>query len=172
MAAAEADWRANARDEWEEIDFWHWPRGYYRSAWIVAGSIRCNPLEVFDAPTPVARAVNAMLTRQCVIFTIVMTRHTPNLQNPVERLLAWFSASAHNHGQGITDMIEGLASVDWGFARLPPPCGTPARPHVGAQHSATCPRRCRTNRRRASDNMGQANHDSSSRLNDCDSEER
>ena len=70
---------------------------------------------MLDAPALVTWVVNAMLTRQCVIFVIVMTRRTPNLQDPVEPLLAWFSASAHNHGQGITDMIEGLASVDWGL---------------------------------------------------------
>ena len=90
MAAADAEWQANARDQWGAIDFWHWPRGYYRSAWVVAGGIRWNPLEVLNAPTPVARAVNALLTRQCVIFTIVMTRHTPDPQDAVEPLLAWF----------------------------------------------------------------------------------
>ena len=70
---------------------------------------------MLDAPTPVARAVNALLTRQCVIFTIVMTRHTPDPQDAVEPLLAWFSAAAHDHHQDIADMIEGLASVDWGL---------------------------------------------------------
>ena len=68
---------------------------------------------MLDAPTPVAWAVNALLTRQCVIFIIVMTRHTPDPQGPVEPLLAWFSAAAHEHQRGIVDMIEGLASPDW-----------------------------------------------------------
>ena len=98
-----------------EIDFWHWPRGYYRSAWVVAGGIRWNPLEALDTPTPAARAVNALLTQQCVIFTIVMTRHTPDPQDPVEPLLAWFSTAAHDYQREIADMIEGLGSVDWGL---------------------------------------------------------
>ncbi len=70
---------------------------------------------MFDAPTPAAHAVNVVLTRQCVIFTIVMTRHTPDPQDAVEPLLAWFSAAAHEHQWDIADMIEGLASVDWGL---------------------------------------------------------
>ena len=115
MAAAEAEWQANARDEWGEIDLWRWPRGYYRSAWVIAGSIRWNPLEVLDTPTLTARAVNALLIRQCVIFTIVMTRHTPDPQDAAEPLLAWFSAAAHDHQRDIVDMIEGLAGVDWGL---------------------------------------------------------
>ena len=63
-----------------------------------------------------ARAVNARLTQQCVIFIIVMTRHTPNPRDQLEPLLAWFSVTAQEHQRDIADMIEGFASVDW---RLP-----------------------------------------------------
>ena len=52
---------------------------------------------MFDAPTPLARAVNALLTRHCVIFIIVMTWHTPDPQDQLEPLLAWFSATAQEH---------------------------------------------------------------------------
>ena len=38
MAAAECEWRDNAPDDWMMIDFWHWPRRFHRSAWVVAGS--------------------------------------------------------------------------------------------------------------------------------------
>ena len=39
MAAAEAEWQANARDEWGKIDFWHWPRSY-DAAFIVSLFVR------------------------------------------------------------------------------------------------------------------------------------
>ena len=67
---------------------------------------------MLDAPSPVARAVNALLTRQCVIFTIVMTWHTHDPQDTVEPLQAWFSAAAHDHQQDLVDMIEGFVSVE------------------------------------------------------------
>jgi hypothetical protein len=78
MTAAEIEWRANAPEDWTTVDFRRWPRGFHRSAWVVAGYIGWNPLDVLDKPTPAARAVNALLTRQCVTFTVVMTRHTPD----------------------------------------------------------------------------------------------
>ena len=113
MAAAETEWRANAPDDWTTIDFWHWPRGFHRSAWVIAGYIPWNPLDVLDEPTPAARAVNALLTRQCVTFTIVMTRHTSDPGDPVEPLLAWFNAAVDEHKHDIATMIEGLGAVDW-----------------------------------------------------------
>ncbi len=76
LSAADSEWRANAVADWTAINFRHWPRGFHRSAWVVAGYIGWNPLDVLDEPTPAARAVNVLLTRQCVIFTTVMTRHT------------------------------------------------------------------------------------------------
>ena len=115
MAAAEREWRDNAPDDWTMIDFWHWPRGFHRSAWVVAGSISLNPLDVLDEPTPAARAVNALLTQQCVIFTIVMTRHTPDPGDPVEPLLAWFNAAVQKHQHDIAGMVEALGDVDWGL---------------------------------------------------------
>lgn len=39
MTAAETEWRAYAPEDWTTINFWHWPRGFHRSAWVVAGSI-------------------------------------------------------------------------------------------------------------------------------------
>jgi hypothetical protein len=115
MAAADIEWRANAAEDWGTIDFWRWPRGFHRSAWVIAGYIGWNPLDVLDKPTPAARAVNALLTRQCVIFAIVMTRHTPDPGDPDEPLLAWFNASVDEHKHDIADMIEGVGDVDWGL---------------------------------------------------------
>lgn len=115
LTAAEAEWRACAADDWTAIDFWHWPWGFHRSAWVVAGCIRWNPLDVLDGPTPAARAVNVLLTRLCVPFTVVMTRHTPDPRDPVEPLLAWFNAAADEHQHGIAELIEGLADYDWGL---------------------------------------------------------
>jgi hypothetical protein len=113
MAAAEIEWRANASDDWTTINFRRWPRGFHRSAWVVAGYIGWNPLEVLDEPTPAARAVNALLTRLCVTFTVVMTRHTRDPCDPVEPLLAWFNAAVNEHKHDIASMIEGVGDVDW-----------------------------------------------------------
>ncbi len=115
LAAAESEWRAHAPEDWAEINFWRWPRGFHRSAWVIAGCIGWNPLEVLDATASAARGVNALLTRQCVVFTIVMTRHTPDPQDLDEPLLAWFNAAAQEYQRGIAEMIEGLASFDWGL---------------------------------------------------------
>jgi hypothetical protein len=77
IKAADNEWQANAPEDRTTIDFRRWPRGFHRSAWVVVGYIGWNPLDVRDAPTPAARAVNALLTRLCVTFSVVMTRHTP-----------------------------------------------------------------------------------------------
>jgi len=111
MMAAELEWRANAPEDWTAIDFWRWPRGFHRSAWVVAGYIAWNPLDALDKVTPVARAVNALLTRLCVTFTVVMTRHTPDPRDPEEPLLAWFNAAAREHQHDIAEMIEGLGDA-------------------------------------------------------------
>ena len=115
MRAADSEWRANAAADWTKIDFRHWPRGFHRSAWVVASYIGWNPLNVLDEETPPARAVNVLLTRQCVIFVIVMTRHTPDPGDPDEPLLAWFNAAVDDHKHDIADMIEGLGDADWGL---------------------------------------------------------
>jgi hypothetical protein len=115
MTAAEIEWRANAPEDWTTIDFRRWPRGFHRSAWVVAGYIGWNPLDVLDAPTPAARAVNALLTRLCVTFAVVMTRHTPDPGDRVEPLLAWFNAAVNEHKHDIAVMIEGLGDVEWGL---------------------------------------------------------
>ncbi len=60
-----------------------------------------------------ARAVNALLTRLCVTFTVVMTRHTPDPSDPDEPLLGWFNAAAHEHKHDIAEMIEGLGDAYW-----------------------------------------------------------
>ena len=80
---------------------------------MVAGYIGWNPLDILDKPTPAARAVNALLTRQCVTFAIGMTRHTPDPGDPAEPLLAWFNAAVGGHGHDIATMIEGVGDVDW-----------------------------------------------------------
>lgn len=115
LTAAEAEWRACAPEDWTTINFWHWPQGYHRSAWVVAGRISWNPLDVLNEPTPAARAVNTMLTRLCIPFTVVMTRHTPDPRDPVEPLLAWFDAAADEHQREIATLIEGLGDFDWGL---------------------------------------------------------
>lgn len=113
MAAAEVEWRACAPEDWTRINFWRWPRGFHRSAWVVAGYIGWNPLDALDKPTPAARAVNALLTRLCVRFIIVMTRHVPDPRDPAEPLLAWFNAAAHEHQHEIAEMVEGLGDAYW-----------------------------------------------------------
>jgi hypothetical protein len=115
MTAAEIEWRANAPEDWTTIDFRRWPRGFHRSAWVVAGYIGWNPLDVLDAPTPAARAVNALLTRLCVTFAVVMTRHTLDPGDHAEPLLAWFNAAVNEHKHDIAVMIEGLGDVEWGL---------------------------------------------------------
>ena len=115
MTAAETEWRAYAPEDWTMINFRHWLRGFHRSAWVIAGYISWNPLDVLDDPTPAARAVNALLTRLCVPFTVVMTRHTPDPCDPSEPLLAWFNAAVDGHKHDITSMIEGLGDFDWGL---------------------------------------------------------
>ncbi len=113
MAAADIEWRMNAHEDWTTINFWRWPRGFYRSAWVIAGYIGWNPLDALDKPTPAARAVNALLTRLCVTFTVVMTRHTPDPRDPDEPLLGWFNAAAREHQHDIAEMIEGLGDAYW-----------------------------------------------------------
>ena len=115
MTAAEIEWQENAPEDWTEIDFWRWPRGFHRSAWVIAGYIGWNPLDVLDVPPPAARAVNALLTRLCVIFAIVMTRHVPDPGDPDEPLLAWFNAAVDEYKHDIAEMIEGLGDIDWGL---------------------------------------------------------
>ena len=126
LTAADAEWRACASEDWTTINFWHWPYGYHRSAWVIAGCISWNPLDVLDEPTPAARAVNALLTRLCVPFTVMMTRHTPDPRDPVEPLLAWFDAAAGEHQREIATLIEGLADFDWGLPAIPPMGRAPA----------------------------------------------
>ena len=113
MTAAELEWRTYASEDWTEISFWRRPRGFHRSAWVIAGYIGWNPLDVLDKPTPAAHAVNALLTRLCVTFTFLMTRHIPDHRDPDEPSLAWFNATAREHQHGIAEMIEGLGDAYW-----------------------------------------------------------
>jgi hypothetical protein len=115
MTATEIEWRTYAPEDWTTIDFRRWPRGFHRSTWVVAGYIGWNPLDVLDAPTPAARAVNVLLTRLCVTFIVAMARHTPNPSDPVEPLLAWFNAVVNEHQHDIAAMIEGLGDAEWGL---------------------------------------------------------
>jgi len=113
LAAAEHEWRAHAPGDWTTIDFWRWPRGFHRSAWVIAGYIGWNPLDVLDQPPPAARAVNALLTRICLTFTIAMAKHTPDPGDPDEPLLAWFNAAMNEHKFDIARAIEGLGDAAW-----------------------------------------------------------
>jgi hypothetical protein len=113
MKAAEAEWRAHASEDWTTIDFRGWPRGFHRSAWVVAGYIGWNPLDVLDAPTPAARAVNVLLTRLCVAFIVIMARHTPDPGDPVEQLLARFNATVDDHKHDIANAIERFGDIGW-----------------------------------------------------------
>jgi hypothetical protein len=113
MAAAEIEWLTNASEDWETIDFQRWPRGFHRSAWVVAGYIGWNPLDVLDKATPAARAVNVLLTRLCVVFTVAMTRQTPDPDDPAEPLLAWFNATVNEHKHDIARTIESLGDIEW-----------------------------------------------------------
>jgi hypothetical protein len=116
MTATEIEWRAHASEDWTTIDFRRWPRGFHRSAWVVAGYIGWNPLDVLDAPPPAAaRAVNALLTRLCVTFIVVMAKHTPDPGDHVEPLLAWFNATMNEHKHDIAVTIEGLGDAAWGL---------------------------------------------------------
>jgi len=115
--AAQREWHDNAPADWTMIDFRRWPRGFHRSAWVIAGYIGCNPFDVLDyPPTPAARAVNAPLTRQCVVFAIAMTSHVPDPADSVEPLFAWFNAAAREYQDEIAGTIEALGDAEW---RLP-----------------------------------------------------
>ncbi len=115
--AAQREWHDNAPADWTMIDFRRWPRGFHRSAWVIAGYIGCNPFDALDyPPTPTARAVNALLTHQCVVFAIAMTRHVPDPADPVEPLLAWFNAAVREHQHDIASTVEALGDAEW---RLP-----------------------------------------------------
>jgi hypothetical protein len=66
-------------------------------------------------PPPAARAVNALLTRLCVTFIVVMTKHTPDPGDHVEPLLAWFNATMNEHKHDIAGTIECLGDAAWGL---------------------------------------------------------
>lgn len=115
-AAANAEWQTHGPahwSDWSSVNFRQWPRGFHRSAWVVAGYIGWNPLDVLDQPPPAARAVNAILTQLCVTFIIVMIRHTPDPLDPGEPLLAWFNATMNDHKHDIATTIEALGAIDW-----------------------------------------------------------
>jgi hypothetical protein len=109
--AIESEWCMCARHDLAEIDFRDWPRGFHRSAWVVAGYIVWNPLDVLDKPTPAARAVNALLTRHCAQFVVAMIRHTSNPRDLAEPLLAWFNAAASEYQHDIAGIIEDVGGV-------------------------------------------------------------
>lgn len=116
MHEADQEWHDWAADDWATIDFWYWPRGYHRAAWVVAGRIRCNPYDVLDdAPSLASRAVNVLFTRLCLVFPIVMTKHVENPADPEEPLLAWFKQAVDEHGDDVAETIEALADFDWGL---------------------------------------------------------
>jgi hypothetical protein len=117
MAAAEAEWQAYASEDLGEIDFRRWPRGFHRSAWVIAGYVGWNPLDVLDATTPAARAVNALVTRRCLVLAAAMTRHVPDPDDPAEPLLAWFNAAMREHQFDIARAVEDRGDVDWKLPR-------------------------------------------------------
>ena len=120
MAAAEREWQSYAGRDWTLIDFRRWPRGFHRSAWVIAGYIRWNPLDVLDRPLPAAaRGVNALLTRQCLVLTIAMTKRVPDPCNPDEPLLAWFNATREEHQHGIAATLEALGTAAWSLPASP-----------------------------------------------------
>jgi hypothetical protein len=114
-AAADREWREHAEDDWTVIDFRRWPRGLHRSAWIVAGYIGWNPFDILEKRTPAARAVNVLLTRQSLLFTIAMIPNVPDPGDPREPLLAWFNAVVHEHQHDIAADIEALGDIEWGL---------------------------------------------------------
>jgi hypothetical protein len=57
----------------------------------------------------------ALLTRLCVTFIVPIKRHTPNPDDPVEPLLAWFNTTVDEHKHDVAVTIEGLGDVDWGL---------------------------------------------------------
>lgn len=133
MAAAEQEWQRNAPSNWTGIDFWRWPRGFHRSTWVAAGYIGWNPLDALDRPTPAARAVNALLTRHCLVLAVAMTGRVLNPRNPVEPLLSWFNAAVREHQHDIAAAVEaaGNARLNLPASRLPLPGRAPTRRHVG-----------------------------------------
>jgi hypothetical protein len=116
MTACELEWRSHSCADWTVIDFRRWPRGFHRSAWVVASYISWNPLEVLDRPTPAARGVNVLLTRLCITFTMAMLKHAADPGDPEEPLLAWFNVAVNEHKHDIAALVEGLGDVEW---RLP-----------------------------------------------------
>ena len=65
MTAAEIEWRANASEDWTAVNFWRWPRGFHRSAWVVAGYVSWNPLDVLDQLPPAAQTAKAERGEPC-----------------------------------------------------------------------------------------------------------
>ncbi len=115
LAAADEEWNDHAPDDWTRVDFWTWPRGFHRSAWTIAGHIGWNPLDTLDDPPPAARAVNVLITRACIAFAAVMTRHIEPPDDAHEPLLAWFNAAVDEYRYDLAGMVEGIGDVDWGL---------------------------------------------------------
>lgn len=59
------------------------------------------------------RAVDALLTRLCVTFAVVMTPHTPDPRDLGGPLLGWFNAMVPEHKHDIAEMIEELGDAYW-----------------------------------------------------------
>ena len=117
LVAAEAEWLIHAADSWEDIDFRGWPRGFHRSAWVIAGFVGWNPLDVLDAPSPAARVVNALVTRRCLALVAATVHAVPDPGDAAEPLLAWFNAAVGEHQFDITRTVEDAGDVAWQLPR-------------------------------------------------------
>ena len=120
IAAAEREWQLHAPGDLTLTDFQRWPRGFHRSGWVVAGYIGCNPFDVLGKPTPAARAVNALLTRQCVVFTIAMITNVADPGDADEPLLTWFNQTVHEHQHQIAATVEAIADTEWQLPKSRP----------------------------------------------------
>lgn len=117
LAAAETEWLIHAPEDWEDVDFRRWPRGFYRSAWVIAGYVGWNPLDVLDAPSPAARAVNALVTRRCLALAAATVHVVPDPGDTAEPMLAWFNAAVGEHQFDIARTVEDAGDATWQLPR-------------------------------------------------------
>lgn len=117
LAAAAAEWRIHGSENLEEIDFRRWPRGFHRSAWVIAGYIGWNPFDALDTATPAARAVNALVTRRCLVLAAGVVHLMPDPRDPAEPLLAWFNTAVREHQFDIARDVEDRGDAAWNLPR-------------------------------------------------------
>jgi hypothetical protein len=115
MPSSEMSGLTNAPEDWTTIDFRRWPKGGSTAQPELLQATSAGIRSTCPIGQHRPHAPSALLTWQCVTFTVVITRHTPDSGDPVEPLLAGFNAAVDEHTHDIATMIEGVGDVDWGL---------------------------------------------------------